>query len=185
MTRRGEWEVATLCKAVTALPFTEWCGCVWRIHRTKYRATDPSGSLLVSGRYNKGADIFPPEERWPALYTATAPDIALAEAWRYINPNFIDAIKSAVRSEIRVRLSLVLDCRDVAAVGIGEELLLDDWNYDAGHVLGRAAVDRGTEAILVPSTTRLGDILVVFTDNLRPSSHLTSMRSEQLSHLRR
>src|SRR5919199_1962300 len=157
------WDAATARKAVAALPFTAWRGRAWRVHRHRYLATDPAGSLIVSGRYNQGSDDFPPGERWPALYTSTAPDVALAEAWRYIDPDLLDVIKESRRTEIDVDLSLVLDCRNVTALGIAEDVLLDDWNHDAGHLLGRAVLDRGAEAMLAPSATRLGDNLIVFT----------------------
>lgn len=110
---------------------------------------------------------------------------ALAEAWRYIDPDLIDAIRDARRTEIEVKVSLVLDCRDVAALALSEDVLLDDWNYEAGHVLGHDAVDRGAEAMLVPSATRLGDNLIVFTANLHPESSVTIVRSDLLTHLRK
>lgn len=179
------WDAATVQRAVAALPFLPWQGHVWRIHRNRYHATDSSGSLIVSGRYNQGADSFPPDDRWPVLYTATAPDVALAEAWRYIDPDLIDAIKDARRSEIEIALSLTLDCRDVVARGIPEDALLDDRDYEAGHVLGRVVAERGAEAMLVPSATRLGDNLIVFTRNLRPGARVDVVRFDLLTHLRK
>jgi RES domain-containing protein len=181
----GSWDAATVREAVAALPCLAWRGPVWRIHRHKYVATDSAGSLIVSGHYNQGADAFPPGEQWPALYTATAPDVALAEAWRYIDPDLIDAVKGMRRTEIAVNLSFVLDCRDIAVLGIPEDALLDDRNYDAGHVLGRAVVACGAEAMLVPSATRLGDNLIVFTVNLRSSARLDITRYQLLTHLRK
>lgn len=179
------WDAATVRKAVAALPFLPWQGRVWRIHRHKYRATDPAGSLKVSGRYNQGSDGFPPGERWPALYTSTSPDVALAEAWRYIDPDLIDTIKESRRTEIEVELSLVLDCRDTATMGIAGDVLLDDRDYSAGQILGRVVIERGAEAMLVPSATRLGDNLIVFTANRRPNSRLDIVRFQPLTHLRK
>jgi len=66
----------------------------------------------------------------------------------------------------------VLDCRDLAALGLTEEALLDDLNYDIGHALGLIALRRGVEGILVPSATRAGDNLIVLPDNLRPTAHI-------------
>ena len=109
----------------------------------------------------------------------------MAEAWRYIDPDLIDAVKGMRRTEIAVNLSSVLDCRDIAVLGIPEDALLDDRNYDAGHALGRAVVERGTEAMLVPSATRLGDNLIVFTANLRPDAYLDIVRYQPLTHLRK
>jgi RES domain-containing protein len=179
------WDAATVRKAVAALPFMAWRGRVWRVHRHKYAAIDPAGSLIVSGRYNQGGDDFPPGQRWPALYTSTAPDVALAEAWRYIDPDLIDAIKGSRRTEIAVDLSLILDCRDVAALGLAADVLLADWNYDVGHLLGWVVVDRGAEAMLVPSATRLGDNLIVFTTNMRQGARLDIVRFQPLTHLRK
>jgi RES domain-containing protein len=181
----GSWDAATVWDAVAALPFLAWRGSVWRIHRHKYVATDPAGSLIVSGRYNQGADAFPLDEQWAALYTSTAADVALAEAWRYIDPDLIDAVKGMRRTEIAVDLASVLDCRDVAALGLTEDALLNDRDYDVGHALGRAVVERGAEAMLVLSATRLGDNLIVFTANLRPAARLDIARYQPLAHLRR
>jgi len=105
------WDAAVVRDAIAALPCLAWRGPVWRIHRHRYVATDPADSLIVSGRYNQGSDFFPPDDRWPALYTSTASDVALAEAWRYIDPDLLDAVKDARRTEIEVDLSIVLDCR--------------------------------------------------------------------------
>lgn len=179
------WDPARIWDAVAALPFAAWQGHVWRVHRNRYEATDPTGSLIVSGRYNHGADFFPSGDRWPALYTATAPDVALAEAWRYIDPDLIDAITETRLSEIAVTVSLALDCRNIGALDIPEEALFDDWNYESGQALGRTVVERGAEAVLVPSATRLGDNLVVFTANLRPDARLALVQSHPLRHLRK
>lgn len=179
------WDAATVREAVAALPFAAWQGRAWRVHRNKYEATDPSGSLIVSGRYNHGADFFPSGDQWAALYTATTPDVALAEAWRYIEPDLIDAVTEARLSEIAVMFSLILDCRNINALGIPEEALFDDWNYESGQALGRAVVERGAEAMLVPSATRLGDNLIVFTANLRPNARLSIVQFHPLRHLRK
>jgi hypothetical protein len=61
----------------------------------------------------------------------------------------------------------------------------DDWNYDAGHLLGRVVLERGAEAMLVASATRLGDNLIVFTTNLRPGARVDIIRFQPLTHLRR
>jgi hypothetical protein len=66
-----------------------------------------------------------------------------------------------------------------------EDVLLDDWTYDAGHFLGRLVLDRGAEAMLAPSATRLGDNLIVFTTNPRPGGRLDIIRFQPLTHLRK
>lgn len=71
-------------------------------------------------------------------------------------------------------LSRCLDCRDIDALGLTLETLLDDLAYDAGHALGLAAVRRGAEGILVLSATRAGDNLILFPDNLQPTSRIES-----------
>lgn len=83
--------------------------------------------------------------------------------------------------------SLILDCRNINALGIPEEALFDDWNYESGQALGRAVVERGAEAmlVLVPSATRLGDNLIVFTANLRPDARLAIVQFHPLKHLRK
>lgn len=70
------WDAAA---AVAACPVGGWEGRVWRMHHRKYPAADPGGARKVSGRYNRGLDLFPEERSFAALYLATGPDICLGE----------------------------------------------------------------------------------------------------------
>ena len=56
-----------------------WQGEAWRIHRTRYSADDPGGWLKISGRYHRGADLYPEDQVFSALYLALSPETALAE----------------------------------------------------------------------------------------------------------
>ena len=76
-------------------------------------------------------------------------------------------------SKLFVELSAVLDCRDVSplAVSLGE--LFHDTNYELGQELAAAAIRRNCEELVLPSATRLpDDVLVIFTDSLRPTSRI-------------
>lgn len=75
-------------------------------------------------------------------------------------------------TELSVSLSYALDWRDLAALDIVADQLLDDRNYTLGHQLASAALALGAEAIVVPSATRVGDNLIVLTQNLRPTAHI-------------
>jgi hypothetical protein len=84
-----------------------------------------------------------------------------------------------------VRLVAVLDCRDSMTVGLTVDSLCQPFDLrtmDERRAIERAyaiprrlawmARVRGAEALLVPSATRLGHNLIVFTDRLRPGSRL-------------
>ncbi len=131
--------------ALTTRAIMPWCGHVWRDHARRFSATSPDGSLVFSGRYNRGRDLLlPAPELWPALYFALAPEIALEEVSRHLvsgvptqvqdllarNPALTPAelgetthvllsgLNARLLSEISVELSDVLDCRDVEAMGL-------------------------------------------------------------------
>jgi RES domain-containing protein len=173
--------VAAWADAVVASrPRIEWQGRVWRVHHRRYAATDPGGSLRVSGRYNRGRDRYPLAECWPALYTALAPEVALAEIVRHVTPATLPALANRCLSEVEASLSDVLDAR--AASGIPTPGLLDDYEYAVPQELACAAIAAGSEALLVPSATTLGDNLIVFVSRLARASTLTVVETRD-THL--
>jgi len=131
--------------AITTRSTMPWRGHVWRDHARRFSATSPDGSLIFSGRYNRGRDsLLPAHEIWSALYFALAPEIALEEVSRHLvsgvpkqvqdllarNPAMppeelgetahvlLSGLNARLLSEISVELSDVLDCRDVEAMGL-------------------------------------------------------------------
>ena len=67
----------------------------------------------------------------------------------------------------------MLDCRDVSALGVSLSELFHDTNYELGQELAAAAIRRNCEELVLPSATRLpDDVLVIFTDSLRPTSRI-------------
>ena len=168
--------------AVATCPVIPWHGRAWRAHRRAYAATDHSGSLGVSGRYHRALDQFPEDQVWPALYLALGPEVCLGEVLRHIRPERLPLLNDYRISEIAVALATVLDCRDLNAVGLTHDAIWQDDDYTIPQSLAAAALTCGVEAMLVPSATRLGDILVVFPTQLRASSRLEliSSRDPQL-----
>jgi RES domain-containing protein len=85
-------------------------------------------------------------------------------------------------SKIEVELSSVIDCREIATLGISLDDLLNDHDYTTSQRLAASALTMGAEGLLVPSATRLGDNLVVFPTQFRPDSRLnvTSSRDPVL-----
>lgn len=63
-----------------------------------------------------------------------------------------------------------MDCRGASPTGLQSADLLRDTDYQAGQEFAAAAMSRSAEALLVPSATRLGDNLVLFTGQLRAGS---------------
>jgi RES domain-containing protein len=144
------------------------------MHKRKYRATDAGGSLRVSGRYNRGRDLFPEEEVWPALYLALSAEVCIGEIVRHITPALLPLLNDYRLSELAVTLPAVIDCRAVTALdSIPAEIRRDSpGDYDLSQSLAAAVRARGAVAIVVPSATRLGDNLIIFPDRLRGEASL-------------
>jgi hypothetical protein len=122
-------------------------------------------------------DLNPPERAWPALYLALGPEVCLGEVIRHVTPDTLRYLNDYRLSELDVQLSAVLDLRDVSGLGLTPEALLHDSDYRVTQALGAAALAVGSEGVLVPSATKLGDNLVVFTSSLRPGSWLEVLGS--------
>ncbi|MHB8575526.1 MAG: RES domain-containing protein [Dehalococcoidia bacterium] len=153
-----------------------WSGTAWRGHSARYAATDHSGSLKATGRYHRGVDLYPAEEVWPALYLALASQTALAEIARQLSPSTWPRLRDYRFTELAISLGAVIDCSDVAALGLAIDDLCDDRDWRVPAELALAARAAGAEAVLVPSATRWGSNLVVFPDRLRSDSSLVVIR---------
>ncbi len=134
-----------------------------RCHRLDHRVEAiPSGASAIS---DDRPLACPVSLAWPRY--------SYREILRRFGPHRpLAGLHSYRRTRLHADLSAVLDCRDLAALGLTEDALLDDLNYDIGHALGLAALRRGAEGILVPSATRAGDNLIVLPDNLRPTARI-------------
>jgi hypothetical protein len=80
-------------------------------------------------------------------------------------------------TRLHVKLGRVVDCRDLALLGIDFEKLCDATDYTLPQALAAAAITCGAEAILVPSATCLGDNLIVFPDYVGEGSTLEEVDS--------
>jgi RES domain-containing protein len=165
----AEWDGRAAVERCRRVSFR---GAAWRAHKRRYSPLDDTGTRIVSGRYHRAPDQFPPSLCWSALYLALAPEIALGEIIRHMTPESFPALDNFRITEVSVVLLDVLDCRDPAVLGIPLELFWDDYAGELPQALARAALEQGVEALQVPSATRMGDNLVVFTENLRPESKL-------------
>jgi RES domain-containing protein len=163
-------------QAVVACPVIEgWESLAWRFHKRKYRATDHGGSLTFSARFNRGLDLFPADEIWPALYLALAPEISIGERQRHARPERLPELNDYPLTTLSVTLAVVLDCTDATTLGISLEDLCHDTDFSAGQHLAAAALAQEIEAMIVPSATRLGNNLVVFPTQLRPTSRIVEV----------
>ena len=159
--------------AIGACPILPWQGYAWRAHKRRYEATDWRGSLRVSGRYHRGADRFPQEQIWPALYLGLTYGICLAEIARHLTPVLFSQLKEYRFSRIKLDLVAVVDCRSLGEMRLTPEELFEDFDYEVGQNLAIAARTLRCEGMLVPSAARLpDDILIIFPDLVRPQSSL-------------
>jgi hypothetical protein len=166
-------------------PVIPWRGTVWRTHHYQYVGDSTSGSRCVSGRYNRGLDLYDTGDTWEtlyasgdvweALYVGLSWGVCLAELVRHLTPATLPAAQQSRRcSEIELDLQCVLDCTDLALLGVKEEELLHNSDYSIGQALARAARGQACEALLVPSACRMpgpeGWVMAVFPDLLRAGS---------------
>ncbi|MGI8857324.1 MAG: RES family NAD+ phosphorylase [Thermomicrobiales bacterium] len=142
------------------------------MHKRQYSATDASGSRKFSGRYHRGLDLFPAADVWAALYLALGPEVCLGEILRHITSDLLPQLNGYRLSEVAVTLTAVLDCRDSTLLGLEHRDLWHDTDCYIPRLLAEAAMARGVEGMLVPSATRLGDNLIVFTDQMRADASL-------------
>lgn len=167
------WDAASAVRRCQVVPYE---GSAWRFHHQRYDPTSSAGSLRRSGRYHRGRDLFPEEHVWPALYTALSPHIALGEALRHLEDRV--ALKHRRLSELRLKVEALMDLRDETALGVPKEMLIGD-DLALTQSLGAAALHAGVEGVLVLSATRFsGSNIVLFTDQLRGTSLVELVRSE-------
>ncbi len=169
--------MTALAASIANIQPEPWLGQAWRLHRRTYGPTDSGGSMLVSGRYHRGADQFPRSQTWAALYLALSPEVALGEVLRHFSPPLLPRLNEYRLTELRVELRAVLDCRDAAALGLSPDDLVRDYDFAITQEIAVAALALGAEGILVPSATGLGDNLVVFPSQLRSASALVAVGS--------
>ena len=63
-------------------------------------------------------------------------------------------------------------------MGLTPDDLLHDTDYHVTQQIGAASVALGVEGILVPSATLLGDNMVFWVSQLRPTSRIVVVSSE-------
>lgn len=165
------WDAAT---AVANCPVGAWWGEAWRAHAPSYHATDAGGARRKSGRYHRAPDLFPDGPVWAVLYLALGRDVCLGEVIRNVSAL---PVRSYRLTRLGIELAAVLDCRDVAALGLTLDDLVNNADYDTPQHLAAAAFALGVEGMLVPSATLIGDNLIVFVDRLRPDSRIEVLDS--------
>src|SRR5579871_1750554 len=126
---------ADLTSVLAARPPRPWSGTAWRMHRLKYPPTDPGGSLLVSGRYNRGRDQFPEHEVFPALYLALSREVCPGEIMRHLRPERLASLNDYAISEIALQLGAVVDCRALEDLGLPSQRLCDDYDLSVPQML--------------------------------------------------
>jgi hypothetical protein len=167
-------------QVLLACPTIAWSGEVWRVHGRRFAATDPGGSLIVSGRYHRGRDNFPDDEVFAALYTSVGADVATWEMIRHSKSTSGIAMWQRFverdLSKLQVILEVVLDLRDPSVAGPTIDLLTGE-DYTLSQAIAAATYDAGLEGLLVPTATAVGETgadfnVVIFTANLRPGSKI-------------
>jgi RES domain-containing protein len=142
---------------------------VYRHLSSRYEALDSSGSLKAGGRWN-------PKGEYGVLYTASDEETAVAELHRLGQRQGLNLDDLAPRDLVSIRASLskVLDLTDkkiLEEIGISKDEIVSN-DISVCLEVSRLAHRAGFEAVLAPSATKKGSILVVFPNRLHPSSRL-------------
>ena len=184
-------------RALVSYRLDRWRGSVWRGHDRDYQGDDATGSILFSGRYNRGVDTAPLHACWPALYTSVDRSICYAERLRHteFDSPRLAAAKWARTAFTRldVELQAVLSFMDPVPAGLTVDALCQDTDdpsvdYDLPRQLAAAAISLGAEALLVPSATRIDDTVpnvIIFTSKLQSGSRLRVVEKVEPRHLGR
>jgi RES domain-containing protein len=148
---------------VAAAPLSSVTGLGWRQLGPRYNPLSGEGARLHGGRFN-------PPESFPALYICRSRSCAVAELRRLGERQAIGVEGLLPRRLYRYEMDLdqVLDLTSDevrAHVGIGLEFLTGpDWT--TCQELGTMAHALGVMGINSPSATGVGDVLVVFLENV-------------------
>lgn len=91
----------------------------------------------------------------------------------------VESLRNQRISHLSVRLSAVIDLRDIAALGLRPDQIFHETDGAIPQALAEAALLRGVEGILVPSATLLeGHNLVVFPEVVLPNRRIEVVRFE-------
>jgi len=132
--------VWTAADAIRVWPMIAWATPVWRAHNRRYAATDAGGARRVTGRYHRAPDLYPLGQTWAALYCATTYGVCLGEIVRHLPASATGAWLANYRlTRLDVRLSAVLDARDLQVAGLAPDALFHD-DYSVSHALAAAAL---------------------------------------------
>jgi RES domain-containing protein len=167
MTPPDDWNPVAAILACRVAPFS---GAAWRAHNAKYDATSAEGSRRTTGRYNCGPDRFPDGPNWPVLYLALAPEVCIGELVRNIAPLSPARLNSYRITELRMDLSIVVDCTDLGALRLDMQDLCHDRDWEIPQELAEVALHARYEGMIVPSASRLGNNLILFPEQLRAGS---------------
>jgi RES domain-containing protein len=168
-----------------------WEGILYRSTSTAYARSkdllDGEGSKRVGGRWN-------PPGLFTAVYGSLSPEAAMAETLEHARYYDIQPwrLMRRVFCALEVRLARTLDLTrgDVRhRIRVSHERMIrEDWRQRMSRgeealtqAIGRAAFEAGLEALVVPSAAlRRGRNLLVFPQNLSPTSRLVEVDAQRL-----
>ena len=176
-------ELLRLAAAIRRIPSKPWSGVAYRSASPAYAGSrdlvSGEGVRRYGGRWN-------PPGAFAAVYASLSPETALAEAlaqFRHYGVPEADALPRVIAA-LEVRLEALSDLTAGSArrtLRVSRRRMRSDpWRRAQGEgresltqAVGRAALEAGLEALLVPSAADpSGTNLVVFPAQLRPGSRL-------------
>jgi RES domain len=176
MSHRHDWRASLASAQIRVLSVR---GSGWRSHASSRDALDHNGYLFSSGRFHRGVREFGEKNSWPGLYTSSSKEIALAEFVRQVAD--LEELANFVLSELSIKLTAVLDCRDPAALGLEEQEVLHDSDFSVAQELAGFAHEEGYEGMVIRSATALfGENVIIFPRILHRQSSIEVIGHEGL-----
>lgn len=155
--------------ALSALGATSFAGEAWRHAAPQYEPTSGAGARSHGGRWN-------PPNSFDTLYLALDRATAAREFRRMAEKAGLPLEGFLPRRLHRYRVDVrnLVDLRSEAALADVGLTLARVQADDPTHcrAVGAAAHQLGSEGILAPSATGIGEVLVIFGDRLGPDSRI-------------
>jgi hypothetical protein len=106
------------------------------------------------------------------------PEAAVGEFLRHSSAAALRRLAIMRLTRLSVEVGALIDCRDPVTMGLTLDDLIHDTDYRLTQQIGAASMALGVEGLLVPSATLLGDNLVVWSSQLRSTSRIVVVSSE-------
>ncbi len=143
-----------------------WSGQAWRIHSSRFPATSYDGSLLNTGRFHRGRDLYPENQCWPVLYLSLDGHVGHGEYLRH----FLPPIPASLRQSAARAVTETLDDLFRTNPPLSNEQIIEQLARRVGQTVAQDAV-----AELSSIKNRTLSTLFVVLSNVLDCSDVTAL----------